>query len=1256
MAENKTHNLGGIEVKIGAGLQADIKKWQNSFKTAAKELEEFHKRATKLADSLDKLAKKLMLGVTTPLTTLAVTSVKTAAEFQAFSNNFNQSFREMSDTVRAWARDFGDAVGRSRLQMETMLSTTQAMLYPMLENRAAAAQMSKAITQLAIDLGSFYDVADEEVLQALNSALVGNTESMRRFGIVVLDSTLELEAQRLGLQKTVSQMSEAEKMLLRYVQILRQTSDAHGDSIRNSQEFGNQLKALQAEFTDLRIEIGERLMPYATALLRWARDFLEALSNLDDETVHTLLNFAVWAASAGVLVWTLSKVIKAVAGVSKALQVLFRLMSTNPWLVLGAIAGGMLLTIDEVQQALEDLARRAGLGGLIDAVEDVTGALGELLDIASELEFDTRPDPTAYIQSLEEARLAAEEMLRQGVGDGIAAGVEDAWAQLEAKAREEWPQWVADLRIGTMMDALMSLDALNWSPRNILDLMSLPAEGLHTMDMALSESQRRLVDELKVRELEIEGYAKRIQELMTEALSIDPQYRPTLDDVVGQEIHRLMTWLLQARGQYYALSRELIYESWQQALSDTGIEAARQAAKLAGQEFDEMQYRLQVTRNALEQIRELNREFGVEYDTGTGAPGEPYYEAYAEYLQWSLEQRRAMQELLLQDRQIYFDTMLTAILRGETDRMSMLQAQAEMVRRTIEARIRSINFDELFYEGSRVARTDRLFDLVEELGIRDLREELRQLEAEIARIELEDKLRAIGDALRESLPGGAAYEVEHLLATLSGQDFDPLEFQILAVSQAIRDQVDAMRQAGLAWDEMAERIAENVAQLQQLSEEWQTARLEERLKAINAELAERREGGALFELERFLAELSGEEFDAIGYQIRAVSQAIWDQIDALRQAGKTWDEIGQAILPLVEDFAVLSEAQWARGRARAVQAVRNRLQQALDVERWVEAAIAGGGFDALQFEADALARAIRDIASEMMAYGASLDAILAETEDLRRRLVDVTAQIEDRQRTTWLARQVEEIQSAAQQWVQSAFALATPAGFLAEILQHLSGYAERLLAPFAIMAEVVGILLEPAFRALFPVLKTFGLIVLTVVQGISTVWNAIVGTLAGIFGALANISILGWKPLGFLKGVADFFKSLMVDTDELSDAMKRLRDLTWDQADAAQAAAEALHNVPSGFKIALRRFQVAEPVPMATGGIVTEPTYALVGEAGPEAVIPLDQLGGGLGGPIVIIQGDVYGWDDFKRKVAQAQGEIRRSASLSRYGMTVGVT
>src|SRR5690606_33778496 len=103
---------------------------------------------------------KLMLGITTPLTTLAVTSVKTAAEFQAFSNNFNQSFREMSDTVRAWARDFGDAVGRSRLQMETMLSTTQAMLYPMLENRAAAAQMSKAITQLAIDLGSFYDVAD----------------------------------------------------------------------------------------------------------------------------------------------------------------------------------------------------------------------------------------------------------------------------------------------------------------------------------------------------------------------------------------------------------------------------------------------------------------------------------------------------------------------------------------------------------------------------------------------------------------------------------------------------------------------------------------------------------------------------------------------------------------------------------------------------------------------------------------------------------------------------------------------------------------------------------------------------------------------------------------------------------------------------------------------------------------------------------------------------------------------------------------
>src|SRR5690606_28869143 len=72
---------------------------------------------------------------------------------------------------------------------------------------------------------------------------------------------------------------------------------------------------------------------------------------------------------------------------------------------------------------------------------------------------------------------------------------------------------------------------------------------------------------------------------------------------------------------------------------------------------------------------------------------------------------------------------------------------------------------------------------------------------------------------------------------------------------------------------------------------------------------------------------------------------------------------------------------------------------------------------------------------------------------------------------------------------------------------------------------------------------------------------------------------------------AAFFEVL----DELGLSMEDLTDTT-------REVNESLRNVPQGFKIALTRFRVQDPIPMAEGGIVTSPTIALIGEAGPEAV------------------------------------------------------
>src|SRR5690606_29754171 len=133
-----------------------------------------------------------------------------------------------------------------------------------------------------------------------------------------------------------------------------------------------------------------------------------------------------------------------------------------------------------------------------------------------------------------------------------------------------------------------------------------------------------------------------------------------------------------------------------------------------------------------------------------------------------------------------------------------------------------------------------------------------------------------------------------------------------------------------------------------------------------------------------------------------------------------------------------------------------------------------------------------------------------------------------------------------------------------------------LLTPITMVVSALAKALLPVFKAAFPIIKTFGVLLLTVLQGVATVWNAIVGTIGHIFKSLSQISIFGWRRLKFLEGVGDFFLGLQAASEARADAQKELRAVTWEGAlerakniAAIKQATEAPRNVPSGFKVAL---------------------------------------------------------------------------------------
>ncbi len=194
-------------------------------------------------------------------------------------NVLNASFAENSQAVQDWAATFATEAGRSEFQLREMAGTLGAVLNPLMDQNAeAAAEMSKNLAALTVDLGSFFNATEEDVLTALKSGLVGQTEPMQRFGVVMQVANLEAFRLEKGITKTYKAMSIAEKTALRYQFILEKTANAQGDAIRTSEGWANATKATISALKDLGTRLGLTILPSAEKVLLGTRNLIRAFT------------------------------------------------------------------------------------------------------------------------------------------------------------------------------------------------------------------------------------------------------------------------------------------------------------------------------------------------------------------------------------------------------------------------------------------------------------------------------------------------------------------------------------------------------------------------------------------------------------------------------------------------------------------------------------------------------------------------------------------------------------------------------------------------------------------------------------------------------------------------------------------------------------------------------------------------------------------------------------------------------------------
>ncbi len=203
-------------------------------------------------------------------------AIRTAGDMAETQSKLDATFKSSADAVREWAAAYSKSVGRSEKQILDFSANTGAVLRGFGFDDGEAAEMSKTLSGLAVDLGSFFNLSDEDAMAALISGITGESEPLKKFGLIVQDTQTKAELLAQGIDP--SNASDQAKVMARLSLILKGTTDAQGDAIRTASSFNNQMKALHGTVTDVAVAVGNALLPVVTPLVASLKSVVAPMS------------------------------------------------------------------------------------------------------------------------------------------------------------------------------------------------------------------------------------------------------------------------------------------------------------------------------------------------------------------------------------------------------------------------------------------------------------------------------------------------------------------------------------------------------------------------------------------------------------------------------------------------------------------------------------------------------------------------------------------------------------------------------------------------------------------------------------------------------------------------------------------------------------------------------------------------------------------------------------------------------------------
>lgn len=157
-------------------------------------------------------------------------------------------------------------------------------------------KVSKLLTQMSLDISSLYNVDIERAASTLSSAMAGQTKPIRGVaGGDITQATLQTTLDKLDIDRTVNQLSFAEKRLLIIISLTEQLKGSINDMGRTIESPANQLRIMNEQWERLNRAVGNVFLPILAKILPYLNAILMVLTeiiNLFAKFVQTLLGFS----------------------------------------------------------------------------------------------------------------------------------------------------------------------------------------------------------------------------------------------------------------------------------------------------------------------------------------------------------------------------------------------------------------------------------------------------------------------------------------------------------------------------------------------------------------------------------------------------------------------------------------------------------------------------------------------------------------------------------------------------------------------------------------------------------------------------------------------------------------------------------------------------------------------------------------------------------------------------------------------------